>query len=631
MIMQFNTRRNPVVDPGLHHCGRWISGLIILALTGLLLAGPTWAGEDIEGAYRFLVHERDQGGILYTATAGKLKGRQLPLSFVDSADYWGLHVCTGTDCAVVDEYDPQAFTLRPRPGLGGDLQTERVNTHNGTNIYDAATWQIALMLGQSRNHLTLPSGQNAYTLVANQNLLLQQGHFGDSPYPTAREIRGLSSGPVFLYNHQAIDDAARAFVFRMLPRRWLAEDPFMGTAYARYLTIKGLPPFTTEYRAGTLSWTDWKPITGENAWAFFIGPVQAATLHYQPDPAHGCIPLHDPALENALRILPTFAQMQSPLGGLFYAPAGTVANQGAELVDPSFISVENNLSVLAGLRLLQQALQTTRDRQPHLNPAEQQRIDQALQLCQTMEKGGTIAGRRTEGLLAFLRQKAWLEGEFVQGGWADKPGNPIRWQPSLTTKAVDVNTWGIAVLGAETIDQWFGFGAAYALWQRVKGWGGYGEGRTLWGVGFSNLDGNGIDEQGNYRQGVLSAEWSYGAITAIREMIDHYQQYTGKKAQVKLARQYVEALRGEERSMLGAMERLQLSTYSTNTQTPFPGQPPHFAQLLPLATNPSLYASRRHAIPFGWYANPLPSTCATSWRLMVANHFNPFQLRQRQP
>ena len=110
-----------------------------------------------------------------------------------------------------------------------------------------------------------------------------------------------------------------------------------------------------------------------------------------------------------------------------------------------------------------------------------------------------------------------------------------------------------------------------------------------------------------------------------------YQRFSGKKPQMKLARQYVQELQRDEQSMLAAMERLQLSNYSTNTQAPFPGQPAHFDQLLPLATNPSLYASRRHAIPFGWWANPLPSTCATAWRLMVANHFNPFQLKQRQP
>ena len=70
------------------------------------------------------------------------------------------------------------------------------------------------------------------------------------------------------------------------------------------------------------------------------------------------------------------------------------------------------------------------------------------------------------------------------------------------------------------------------------------------------------------------------------------------------------------------MEKLQLKNY---TQTPFPGQPSKFKTLIALPTNPTLYASRRFFIPFGWYANPLPSTCATAWKLMVANRFNPFQ------
>jgi hypothetical protein len=39
---------------------------------------------------------------------------------------------------------------------------------------------------------------------------------------------------------------------------------------------------------------------------------------------------------------------------------------------------------------------------------------------------------------------------------------------------------------------------------------------------------------------------------------------------------------------------------------------------------PYVYASRRYAIPFGWYANPLPSTCATAWVLMLAAGFDPF-------
>lgn len=594
----------------------------------LLGAPPSMFGAEkprqdpLESAFRFLISDRTQGGILYTATAGKLQGKQLPLSFYDTAAYWGEHVCTTADCTVVDEYTPHNFTLGPRASEAGDLQTERVNTHNGTNIYDAATWQIAVMLGHRRNHFQVPTAQNAYDLVDNQNLLLQQGHFGNSPHPVASQTRALSAGSVFIYNQHAITDPRQAFSFRMLPKNWLADDPFMGTAYARYLSGVGLPPLAPEYRLGRISWTDWKPISGENAWAFFIGPLQAAQIHYQVDLPNRSVPLQDPALDNALHVLPTFAAMQSSVGGVYYAPAGTVANQGTVLVDPFFVSVENNISLYAGIRILTQVLQTTLGRQSDLSPEDRQRINQALHICAVMENGGTLNRHTTKGLRSFLRHQAWQGGEFVQGGWADKPGTKQAWEPSIGTKAVDVNTWGVAAIGTATIDAWHGSGAALALWQRVKSWGGYGEGTSLWGVGFSDQDGNGIDQAGQFRKAVLSAEWSFGAVTMVRNMLDHYSALVTSSPQDQATTlQYIRILQDDERSMLAAMDRLQLTAY---THTAFPGQPTHFNDLVALTTNPTLYASRRFYIPFGWYANPLPSTCATAWKLMVANRFNPF-------
>src|SRR5665647_948104 len=71
---------------------------------------------DLESSYRFLVSDRETaGGVLYLATAGKLKGQRLPLSFVDSAAYWGEHVCSSSVnvCTVTDNYNPQTYTLRP--------------------------------------------------------------------------------------------------------------------------------------------------------------------------------------------------------------------------------------------------------------------------------------------------------------------------------------------------------------------------------------------------------------------------------------------------------------------------------------------------------------------------------------
>jgi hypothetical protein len=42
-------------------------------------------------------------------------------------------------------------------------------------------------------------------------------------------------------------------------------------------------------------------------------------------------------------------------------------------------------------------------------------------------------------------------------------------------------------------------------------------------------------------------------------------------------------------------------------------------------SKPYLYASRRYRVPFGWYANPIPSTASTAWVIIVADDFDPFE------
>jgi hypothetical protein len=523
---------------------------------------------------------------------------------------------------VTDIYNPSTFTLTPEPSPAGDLQTERINTHNGANIYDAATWQIAVMLGNVVNRFPLPGNQQAYALAGNQNHLLRVGHNGDSSHRAAGENRAVTAGAVFVYNRQAINDARSAYSYRMLPRNWLSTDPFTGTAYAGLITAKGLPPLNPDYQPGKVTWTDWKPITGENSWAFFLGPLQAASLHYLVELKSAFVPFTDPAVQNALAVLPAFAAMQSPLGAVYYAPAGTVTNQGDQLVNPFEVAVENNVSLYAGLRILQTTLEAELAHEKHLGTMERSAIAEALQLSEAMISGGRIGtARTTDGLLAFFKDWAWQQGEFVQGGQADDPSGSRRWVPNLRPKAVDVNTWGIAALGARQIDQWFGFGASYRNWQQVKQWGGYGVGTTLWGVGFSDADGNGIDDKGNYRQGILSTEWTAGAITMVHAMSRHYRSIPADAPQYAEARGFVETLRQDEQSMQSALKNLRLDAY---TDAAFPGKPEAYGRLLSLPTRPYLYAGKRYLIPFGWYANPLPSTCATAWMIMVANEYNPF-------
>jgi hypothetical protein len=582
---------------------------------------------NIEASYRFLVSKREgQGGALFTATAGALNGLQLPLSYVDSADYWGDYVCRlpGNDCTVLDVYDPAAHTLVPPRGTPGELQTERVFVHNGANIYDAATWQIAVMLGSVVQRLPGPAPEAAWALASAQNALLAAGHDANAPHFAPGSNRALSTGERFLYNGRAITDPRRAFAYRMPGRRWLADDPFIDTRHAGWISTTALPADNPDYRAGRVSWSDWKPFTGENAWAFLIGPLQAAHIHYVQQRRLAYVPLREPAVQAALQLLPAFASMQAPIGGVHYAPSGTLRNRLDEPVDPREIVVENNVSLYAGLRILEATLHAQLRHERGLAPGDRDAVDHALALIGVMLHGGhNPDAEPTAGLLSFFREHAWRDGEFVQGGLALDPRQGDAWVPTTSPRAVDANTWGVAALGPGTIDGWFGFGAALRNWQQLKRWGGYGEGPTLWGVGYSELDGNGVDGNGAYRAGILSSEWTAGAITMVRGMITHYGRIAPDSPRHAAARRYLEELRRDEQTMLAGIGRLRLDAYIA---TPFAGKPPDYERLMPRnpALQPYVYASRRYAIPFGWYANPLPSTCATAWVLMLAAGFDPF-------
>ena len=602
----------------------WFSTtMVVIVALGVMPDASSADIDQLEKSYRFLVTERaESGGALYRVAAASAKGNALPLSFYDTGGYWGDYVCASSSCAVVDTYDPANHTVSPESAAAGALQLERIMTHNGSSIYDAATWQIAVVLGDVADRFGTQSQGGAYALVTYQNRRLRGAEPESSDGPNAGPVRATTNGASFVYNGRAIDRPSEAYAFRMLPRAWLSTDPLMETRHASLIEASRMPVGNPDYRPGKVSWPDWKPITGENAWAFLIGPLQAAHIHYVRGSRAKFVPFRDLAIQNALGILPTFAIMQSPIGAVYYAPSGTFSNKGAVSVNPHEVSVENNVSLYAGLRLFERLLRAELESDRELTDPERGSIRAAMATIDTIVHGGTRSdGQVTKGLMAFLRNSAWHAGEFVQGGVANDPTATDEWLPTLTTRAVDVNTWGVAALGTRQIDQWFGFGASFRAWQSVKRWGGYGVGETLWGVGYSDRDGNGSDAHGVYGQGVLSSEWTAGAITMVRNMLRYYGSLPSGTADYAASRQFVRLLELDERNMLQNVQSLRFSTYRT---TEFPGKPARYSTLVTQSSEPYVYASKRYLIPFGWYANPLPSTCATAWIIMVANRYDPF-------
>jgi hypothetical protein len=307
--------------------------------------------------------------------------------------------------------------------------------------------------------------------------------------------------------------------------------------------------------------------------------------------------------------------MQSKVGGVYYAVKGSLQNTGNQLVDPYTISTENNASLLGGLLILRNILTQQSTNQTH----------SYLKVIDVMINGGVMPNRNTtEGLLSYFKKYAWdaSTSHFYQGGLANKPGKAA-WIPTTEPRAVDVNTWTVAVLGQPLIDSWSGFGTAYKIWNEMKVWGGYyDDSGNLWGVGYSDQDGNGLGHSN--KNGILSAEWTAGAINMLKVMI---AQYTLQESSHPDAKRYVASLRTDLQSIEAHISTLSVAKYSSVNM--FDSiRPQNYDSLVSLAGNQHayLYASKRYFIPFGWYANPLPSNASTSWALLMNYSYNPFTL-----
>jgi hypothetical protein len=609
-----------------------ISVLAIFCSASLLAVHfpPLENENEIQGSIKFLTSGAEEAGSLYFGTCGELDKRLLPLSFYSTPEYWAKYVGTlpGNNLTVVDIFAP--WTLTPSPNLsvspGSNLQVERINAFNGSNIYDGACWQIALAVyGKATQQLDI------LDVAENQTLLLTKGYDGNADKADANVNRATTKGKTFSYNGVSITNPREAYFFRMIPRSYVSTDPLINlTEGKQYLSIKGkLPPEPTPFALGKVTWMDWKPITGENGWAFFVGPLQLERIRMEAN-SKSCVSFDSPAVQNAMDVLVAFQNMQSPLGGLYYACGGSLGNQGDHPVNPHQISVENNFSVLAGLLLLQETLHECLKYDHDLTEAQKAHAIVTLKAVEVMIFGGeTIQGYHTDGLLAFFKDHAWdkKNGIFRQGGLANQPDQP-EWIPEDGLKAVDVSTWGAAVLGQQMIDSWFGFGSAFHLWENVKSWGGYyGPDGALWGVGYSDKDGNG--KEADYRKGINSGEWSAGAINLLRCLITQYGEVSvsalNSAEEQAEAKKIILSLQKDHDSLFKNLMSLRSDNYEKSPAYEAV-RPANYSSLIPMPadTIAFLYASKRYMIPFGWFANPIPSTTSTAWAIMLHYNFNPF-------
>jgi len=253
-------------------------------------------------------------------------------------------------------------------------------------------------------------------------------------------------------------------------------------------------------------------------------------------------------------------------GAVLYCPYNTWNEEGRNL--GAEVSTENNVSLLAGLRMLYEVISnSSNNKLDHLLPE----LD-----------------RSVKGIESFIKASFDTRGRFFRQGlnssreWVSEPF------------ATDCQTWTMAILGLDLVEQWFGPGAALDVWNTTKRISGYN-----YNPATTFVDGVGFSE--NEQDQVLSGEWTFGAINTLRVLAQEYQN----RGDISTAQALL-----DESNVTEKATRLELTTV-----VDFNG----------VDAETILYSNKRYWIPFGWWANPIPSLASTSWAVFLDLGYNPFR------
>ena len=192
---------------------------------------------------------------------------------------------------IPDQYfRSEAYMTRgthPEPLDGKEAIEDRVCSTYGLNLYDAGTWSIGLAL---QNEFEIQRVYNRQILYSSTTGRMDEvggikdirGDTTDFKYGKGQVIGAsleMVTMPANMSNPMEKGGKNHkiqgAFFYRMIAPCYRCVDPLIG-GYAesfRYnaTEMKGKgPSWNTE---GAIVWNDWKPITGEQAWAMMVGPM----------------------------------------------------------------------------------------------------------------------------------------------------------------------------------------------------------------------------------------------------------------------------------------------------------------------------------------------------------------------
>jgi hypothetical protein len=501
---------------------------------------------------------------------------------------------------------------------------ERTLTRFGLNLYDAATWQIALTLWNLYDVAFIYENNILYTSTTGPasaengqpggitDIRADSSDFAYGPNKISGSALKTITYPGNVTHFPAVNGkpgtptkkGPGSFYYRMIGPHYKMVDPMAGSyGNAWKYPWPNYDSTTTWNTYGIIHFNDWKPITGENVWAAMLGPLQALGLKtnnnmtntscgdYFRHPILACdwktFDTTPPPVQLGISIIPALLALQADAGTLFHCP------WGAKIFPPdpdegANVSNENNFSGYASIDTMYWTL--TNYSKSSSDPV----LSWALTSI-TMLRTGLNKWFDAPSILSAKGQLPNDQQVIPQGGHYNSSGYfpvPIN---TIGGLAVDCQTWGMTVMGRERLDTKYGMGFAYNIWQTAKKYAGYYKGEVLCGVGYTDLaSANGTAIPKN---NIWSAEWTFGAINMAQVLSQSYAE-AGQA-------QYAQELLTDAQSMYNQVTLL-------------------WPQGLRFPDGSYVYANKRFFIPWGWFSNPISALCSTAWSVLQAQNCDPF-------
>jgi hypothetical protein len=551
-------------------------------------------------------------------------GYGIPRSYNDvlpnGQSYWGSK--TYLSVGAFNEFG-QSTTLNSMIGI-----QERTLTRFGLNLYDAATWQVALSLWNLADVPTIyeqnilytgstgPAGAaggnpGGLTNIRADAETFKYGGITKTPGNSLKTVTYPGNMTHFNSkqgkpNKTPTKTGPGSMFFRMIAPRYQMTDPMNGNYGNAWKFPWPNYDSTTKWNTfGIIHFNDWKPITGENVWATMLGPMHSLVLRTNNTILNGTKcgnPFRTPqiacdfkkfestpsSVQLGISIIPALLALQASPGLLYHCP------WGAKIFPPdpdegANVSNENNFSGYASILALETVLLR------FTNGTSDSTLSWAAHSI-TMLREGLDKWFDADTILSAKGQMKDGKQVVPQGGHYNSSG----WFPVAMDVvgglAIDCQTWGLSVMGQKRIDAKYGHGFAHQIWTTAKLYAGYYKGGQLCGVGYTDLaNANGSIPVND----IWSAEWTFGAINMAQLMSQAYTE----AGDATLAQSF----------LLDAQ-----SMYNEVTQV--------WPQGLRFPDGSYVYANKRFFIPWGWFSNPISALCSTAWSVMIERNFDPFHL-----